>query len=85
MRERENEGEAAAAKAPVIPDGNAANFPALECLHLPYMHYIQGDDSGQLSAWMRAQLRRSYEYEREVEWEAEQVTLGQAELLKTME
>ena len=64
--------------ASLIPEGNAANFPALECLALPYGHYDQ------VSAWTQAQLRRSYEYEVVAEWEAEQSTLGEAELLKTV-
>ena len=33
---------------------------------------------------MKAQLRRSYEFEVAGEWEAETVTLGEAELLKSI-
>ena len=69
---------------PDIPEDNAANFPALECLALPYARYNCGDFAGQVSGWMMAQLRRSYEFEVAVEWEAERVTLGEAELLKSL-
>jgi len=70
-----------------IPADYGANFPALECLALPYCFYSvgteEGDgDIGYVSAWMKQQLRRSYEYEVAVEWEAETSTLGEAELLK---
>ena len=70
----------------IIPAGNAANFPSLECLALPYRYYNsnRGDDCGWVSAWMMAQLRRSYEYEVPAEWEAECTTLGAAELLKVI-
>ena len=37
-----------------------------------------------LSDWMKQQLRRSYEYEVAVEWEAEMRTPGEAELLKSV-
>ena len=67
----------------VIPHDNAANFPALECLALPYTHYNYRD-CGVVGAWTKAQLRRSYEFEKVVEWEAETATLGEAELLKTL-
>ena len=67
-----------------IAAGNAANFPSLECLDLPYDYYNHGDATGEMSAWMMRQLRRSYEYEVAAEWEAEQTTLGVAELLKTI-
>ena len=71
--------------APAIPEGNAASFPALECLALPYGSYHHTNvDCGDVSTWIVAQLRRSYEYERVEEWKAERSTLGQAELLKTM-
>ena len=69
---------------PVIPDTGAANFPALECLALPYAYYNTGEHCGEVSAWMKAQLRRSYEYERSDEWEAEMNTLGTVELQKTI-
>ena len=69
-------------EAPVIPNGNAGNFPALECLALPYSAYHCGAGAGHVSEWMVAQLRRSYEYEVVEEWEAEVSTLGQAELLR---
>ena len=50
--------------------GNAASIPALECLALPYGSYHHTNvDSGDVSMWMVAQLRRSYEYERVEEWE----------------
>ena len=72
-------------KVTVIPAGNAANFPVLECLALPYQFYGRtGWDCGRVTAWMRAQLRRSYEFEKADEWEQERVTLGVAELLKTL-
>ena len=59
-----------------IPVDNAANFPSLECLALPYEHYNRGgDECGEVSVWMMAQLRRSYEYEVAAEWEAECTTL----------
>ena len=77
--EKETEGIASA-----IPVDNAANFPSLECLALPYEYYNRGDNSGQVSRWMMAQLRRSYEYEVAAEWEAECTTLGAAELLKSI-
>jgi len=74
-----------------IPAGNAANFPALECLALPYYLYdffrkedIEDDNIRQVSAWIVQQLRRSYEFEIVSEWEAELSTLGEAELLKSM-
>lgn len=67
-----------------IPEDNASNFPALECLALPYTYYNRGGNSGEVSVWMKSQLRRSYEYEISVEWEAETSTLGQAELLKSI-
>jgi len=67
-----------------VPADNAANFPALECLALPYLKYNSQDDTGRVSAWMKQQLRRSYEYEAAAEWEAEMSTLGEAELLKSM-
>ena len=65
-----------------IPANNAANFPVLECLALPYHCYNDGDCSVKPSAWMRRQLRRSYEYEVAAEWEAEVGTLGEAELVR---
>ena len=44
-----------------FPANNAANFPALECLALPYWRYnIVSERTGQLSVWMRQQLRRIY-------------------------
>ena len=67
-----------------IPTDNAANFPALECLALPYRYYNTGENTGYVSAWMKQQLRRSYEYELVEEWEAEQQTLGEAELVKSI-
>ena len=66
-----------------VPEGNAANFPALECLALSWSHR-NNRYSVDVSMWMLAQLRLSYEYEVVEEWKAEQVTLGEAELLKTM-
>ena len=67
----------------VIPANNAANFPALECLALPYRKFhAAGEGRRGVSVWMKQQLRRSYEYERVRDWEAEMVTLGEAELLK---
>jgi len=71
-------------KAYDIPADNKVNFPALECLALPYRHYNDGEYGGQVSAWMEQHLRRSYEYEVAMEWEAEMHTLGEAELLKSM-
>ena len=68
-----------------IPVNNAANFPSLECLALPYEHYGRGgNQSGDVSQWIMSQLRRSYEYEVAAEWEAECTTLGVAELLKSI-
>ena len=68
-----------------IPPDNAANFPVLECLALPYAYYNKDQIiSGQVSGWMKQQLRRSYEYEVASEWEADEVTLGEAELLKSI-
>ena len=67
-----------------IPADGAVNFPALECLALPHSFYNRGDDSGKVSTWMRRQLRRSYEYEVAAEWEADQQTLGEAELVRSM-
>jgi len=69
-----------------IPADNAANFPALECLALPYLTYNRSacENTGRVSAWIKQQLRRSYEYEVAAEWEAELQTLGEAELLKSM-
>ena len=71
---------------PAIPIDNAANFPSLECLALPYGYYNRGwgDDCGVVSRWIQQQLRRSYEYEVAEEWEAECTTLGSAELLKSI-
>ena len=71
-------------KVPPIPADNAANFPALECLALPYTRYNRGKSMGRVSVWMKQQLRRSYEYEEVEDWEAEMTTLGEAELLKTI-
>ena len=70
-----------------ISDNSALSFPALECLALPYVEYNRDEDiehSGRVSDWMRAQLRRSYEFEVVEEWEAETETLGEVELLKRM-
>ena len=71
-----------------ISANNAANFPALECLALPYASYNSGENAknepGVVSGWTIQQLRRSYEYELAAEWEAECVTLGEAELLKSI-
>ena len=67
-----------------IPASNASNFPALECLSLPYGYYNKDTRTGDVSTWMKRQLRRSYEYERVRDWEAEMVTLGEAELLKAL-
>ena len=68
-----------------IPADNAANFPALECLALPYWRYKSDlARTGRVSAWMMRQLRRSYEHEVAAEWEAETRTLGEAELLKSI-
>ena len=69
-----------------IPADNATNFPALECLALPYFSYNYGNMpvTGRVSAWMKRQLRRSYEYEVAAKWEAEASTLGEAELLKSI-
>ena len=70
---------------PVISADNAANFPSLECLALPYGYYgLSGNRSGEVSVWTKRQLRRSYEYEVAEEWEAECTTLGCAELLKSI-
>ena len=65
-----------------IPSNNAAHFPALECLALPYLDSYAGEGTGRVSAWMKQQLRRSYEYERVEDWEAETTTLGAAQVLK---
>ena len=74
-----------------VSDDNAANFPSLECLALPYHRHVSpfefdwsGDNTGRVSGLMMAELRRSYEYEVSAEWEAECTTLGVAELLKTI-
>ena len=67
-----------------IPFNNAANFPSLECLALPYKRYNRGSETGEVSAWMMRHLRRSYEYEVAAEWEAECTTLGNAKLLKSI-
>ena len=69
-----------------IQADSAANFPALECLALPCFSYNYGriGVAGQVSEWLKRQLRRSYEYEVAVEWEAETSTLGEAELLKSI-
>ena len=70
----------------VISVGNAANFPVLECICPPpynLYHVLRAAPSVE-SGWLRQQLRRSYEYEVAKEWEAECVTLGEAELLKTV-
>ena len=81
----EVEGEQAETAISIIPMGNAANFPSLECLDLPYSEYNSGwYNNRRVSAWMKAQLRRSYEYEVAEEWEAEETTLGRAELLKSI-
>ena len=72
---------------PIIPVANAANFPSLECLALPYKYYGRdGRRTGDISEWMKRQLRRSYEYEIHVaaEWQADRTTLGVAELLKSI-
>ena len=80
----EEEGEEEEGKR-VIPPDNAANFPALECLDMFYLQYIDpSGDMGEVSEWMKRQLRRSYEFESAEEWEAEMATLGRAELLKTL-
>ena len=80
----EVDGAGSGAQTHDIPAGNATNFPALECLDLPYCYYNLEDEPGTVSAWMRRQLRRSYEYEVAAEWEADQQTLGQAELVSSM-
>ena len=67
-----------------IPVENAANIPTLECLALPFILYGHYQDSGNVSAWLKRQLRRSHEYEVEEEWEAEYTTLGVAELLRSI-
>ena len=71
-------------EVPPIPADSAANFPVLECLALPYQRYNKGESTGRVSAWMKRQLRRSYEYERADEWEQEMITLGRGELLKSL-
>ena len=61
-------------------------FPALECLDLPYYLYSSHDgdgDSGDVSKAIADALRRSYEYERVEQWERAQVTLGSAEWSRT--
>ena len=68
-----------------ISADSAANFPALECLALPYLYYQGfGDARSRVSEWMKKELRRSYEFEVAKEWEAEVSTLGQAKLFKSM-
>ena len=75
-----------------IDDDNAANFPSLECLALPYEYWSPSHfqstgritSRAEVSLWMQQQLWRSYEYEVAAEWEAECTTLGCAELLKTI-
>ena len=67
-----------------IPVNNAANFPALERLALPYNECNYGEDCGEVSGWMKRQLQRSYEYEVAAEWETECMILGVAELLKSI-
>ena len=42
------------------------------------------DGTVQVSSWMWQQLRRSFEYDRVEEWEAEMNALGEAELLKSI-
>ena len=81
---KETEWRNDAADCHVIPYDGTANFPALECVALWFPDRYHGVWPRLMSAWTQAELRRSYEYERASEWEAEQVTLGQAELLKTM-
>ena len=64
-------------------------FPALECIDLPYALYgVAGrgpadEDSSRVSVRMMSEMKRSYEWERVEEWEAETVTLGAAEWKKT--
>ena len=53
---REDDDEA----FPAIPVGNAANWPSLECLALPYKHYSsdfykRGEFGGDVSEWTKAQ------------------------------
>jgi hypothetical protein len=50
---------------------------------LPYRLYNAQEDekTGSVSAWKKAQLGRSHEFEVAEEWEAERVTWGRAELL----
>ena len=63
-------------------------FPALECLDLPYSLYSvtrrgpEFEGSSRVSARMVAELRRSYEWERLEDWQAETTTLGAAEWKK---
>ena len=90
LDEHGNEAEEVDSAVP-IPAGNAANFPSLECLALPYRYYspkyYQSKGRmrrGEVSWWMQEQLWRSYEYEVAAEWEAECTTLGCAELLKAI-
>ena len=79
------EGEDAQEDIAIIPVNNAANFPSLECLAMPYREYGRSFyQAGKVSAWMKRQLRRSYEYEVTAEWEAECTTLGSAELQKSI-
>ena len=85
--EAELDDEPAGDSEPIIPVNNAANFPSLECLALPYIYYnfgFGGEHCGQVSKWMKQQLQRSYEYEVAAEWEAECMTLGVVELLKSI-
>jgi len=60
-------------------------FPALECLHL-HQQQNNTEPAGaalrSVSARMRAELRRCYEFEAVEEWEAEVKTLGRAEWFK---